>query len=146
LLATAGSLCGLPFATEEWHAYVYGVGLGIASGAVALLFFAAWSKMYGKRDLGRIQGIAQMFTVFASALGPWIISMSKRATTSYTFIFLLLAGLVFLMAIAAWFTPVPNFTDAGTRLPPEPDDRAPTSGPQMAETIRSGAPGQYKAM
>src|SRR5262249_42773041 len=48
LLATAASLCGLPFATEEWHAYVYGVGLGIASGAVALLFFAAWGTLYGR--------------------------------------------------------------------------------------------------
>ena len=52
LLATAASLCGLPFATQPWHAYLYGIGLGIASGAVALLFFAAWGKLYGSRRLG----------------------------------------------------------------------------------------------
>lgn len=108
LFATAASLCGLPFASEEWHAYAYGVGLGIASGAVALLFFATWGKLYGKRDLGRIQGVAQMFTVFATASGPLIFSASKQATTSYTFVFHILAAIVLVMAIAAWFTPLPE--------------------------------------
>jgi MFS family permease len=88
LVIAALSLCGLPFATEAWHAYLYGVGLGIASGAVALIFFAAWGTLYGRRALGRIQGVAQMLTVFASAAGPLVISLSKRATTSYTAIFL----------------------------------------------------------
>ncbi len=79
LLTTAGSLYGLPLATETWHAYAYGIGLGIASGAVALLFFAAWGRLYGRRELGRIQGVAQMLTVFASASGPYLFSFSKRA-------------------------------------------------------------------
>jgi MFS transporter len=109
LFVTATSLSGLPFATEDWHAYLYGVGLGIASGAVALLFFATWGKLYGNRDLGRIQGVAQMLTVFASASGPLIFSASKRATTSYTIVFHILAAIIFLMAIAAWFTPLPGF-------------------------------------
>ncbi len=108
LFATTLSLLGLTRATEVWHAYAYGVGLGIASGAVALLFFATWGKLYGNRELGRIQGVAQMMTVFASAAGPVIFSTSKRATTSYSFIFILLAGFVFMMAIAAMFTPLPN--------------------------------------
>lgn len=108
LLATSLSLVGLTLATEVWHAYAYGVGLGIASGAVALLFFAAWGRLYGNRELGRIQGIAQMLTVFASAVGPMIFSASKRATTSYTAIFVWLAGLMFAMAIIAMFTRLPQ--------------------------------------
>jgi len=109
LFATAASLGGLPFATQEWHAYLYGVGLGIASGAVALLFFAAWGTLYGRRELGRIQGVAQMFTVFASACGPLVFAYGKREWTSYTMVFHILAALVFVMAIVAWFTPLPNF-------------------------------------
>lgn len=108
LLATSLSLVGLTQATQGWHAYVYGIGLGIASGAVALLFFATWRTLYGNRELGRIQGAAQMLTVFASAAGPIIFSASKRATTSYTFIFLLMSGCVFAMALAAMFTPLPT--------------------------------------
>ena len=108
LLLTAFSLVGLPLATQPWHAYAYGVGIGIASGAVALLFFATWAKLYGQRELGRIQGVAQMLTVFASASGPLIFSYSKQATTTYTWIFQLLAGLVLFMAVTAWFTPLPQ--------------------------------------
>ncbi len=108
LFVTSLSLVGLTQATQVWHAYAYGVGLGIASGAVALLYFATWGKIYGNRELGRIQGVAQMLTVYASAAGPVIFSASKRATTSYTFIFILLASFVFAMAIAAMFTPLPK--------------------------------------
>jgi MFS family permease len=108
LLVTAGCLGGLPLATQTWHAYAYGVGLGIASGAVALLFFATWGKLYGRRELGRIQGMAQMLTVFASASGPFLVSYGKRATASYTFIFQLLATVVLVLACAAWFTPLPR--------------------------------------
>ena len=108
LLTTAASLWGLTLATQPWHAYLYGVGLGIASGAVALLFFATWGKLYGSRELGRIQGVAQMLTVFASAAGPFVFSYSKRATSSYSFTFDALAVLVFLLAVAAWLTPLPR--------------------------------------
>jgi len=108
LFFTAISLVSLPLATKTWHAYAYGVGFGIASGAVALLFFATWGKLYGQRELGRIQGVAQMLTVFASASGPLIFSYSKQLTTSYTLIFVLLSGLVMAMAIIAWFTPLPQ--------------------------------------
>lgn len=108
LLATAASLWGLTLATRPWHAYLYGVGLGIASGAVALLFFATWGKLYGSRELGRIQGVAQMLTVFASAAGPLVFSYSKRATSSYSLTFDVLAVLVFVMAVAAWLTPLPR--------------------------------------
>ena len=52
LLATAASLWGLPLATEPWHAYLYGIGLGIASGAVALLFFATWGKLTERVNWG----------------------------------------------------------------------------------------------
>ena len=63
LFVTSLSLVGLTHATQVWHAYVYDVGLGIASGGVTLLFFAAWGKLYGNRELGRIQGVAQMLTL-----------------------------------------------------------------------------------
>ena len=108
LLATAGSLAGLPFATQTWHVYVYGVGLGIASGAVALLFFAAWGQFYGHRDLSRIQSVAQMLTVFASAAGPLVQSAGKRYSGSYGNVFLALAAGVLVLALVAWFTPPPR--------------------------------------
>jgi MFS family permease len=111
LLITALSLLGLPLATRTWHAYAYGFGLGIASGAVALLFFATWGRLYGQRELGRIQGFAQMLTVFSSAAGPLLLSQGKRLTDSYTSVFQLMAVAVLAMGIAAWFTPLPRFSN-----------------------------------
>lgn len=55
LLITAAALVCLPFATKAWHVYAYSVLMGIGGGAVALLFFAAWGKLYGHRELGKIQ-------------------------------------------------------------------------------------------
>jgi MFS family permease len=108
LLASAAAMFGLPYATEKWHAYMYGLFLGISSGAVGLIFFAAWGKLYGRRDLGRIQGVAQMLTVFASASGPFVVAFSKRATGTYTSFFHTMAAVVLTMAIIAWFTPLPR--------------------------------------
>ena len=108
LLVTSLSLVGLPFSSQVWHAYAYGGGLGIASGAVALLFFTTWGTLFGDRDLGRIQGAAQMLTVFASAAGPVLFSVGKRATTSYTAVFISMAVCMFAMSIAAILTPLPN--------------------------------------
>ena len=118
LVATALSLCGLPQATQAWHAYAYGAGLGVASGAVTLLFFATWGKLYGHGELGRIQGVAQMLTVLGSASGPLVVSYGKRETSSYTNVFYIMAALVLCMAVVAWFTPLPNFANhSQERLP-----------------------------
>lgn len=117
LLISAAALGGLPFASQVWQAYLYGVGLGIASGAVALIFFAAWGSLYGRRELGRIQGAAQMLTVFASASGPLVFSFGKRATTSYALVFHVFALVVLFMAIIAWFTPIPGFRDQAEEQP-----------------------------
>ncbi len=108
LLLSSISLAGLPFATQAWHAYAYGTMLGIASGAVALLFFAAWGKIYGRGELGQIQGVAQMMTVFASAAGPLVFSLSKRMTHSYTTIFFVFAGTLAAMSVIAFLTPTPS--------------------------------------
>lgn len=111
LLLSAASLAGLPYATQTWHAYAYGVLLGVASGAVALLFFTVWGKLYGRGELGQIQGVAQMMTVFASAAGPLVFSLSKRITSSYTAIFFTFAGTLIVLAMFAFITPLPRVLD-----------------------------------
>jgi len=109
LVVTAMSLAGLPRATEIWHVYLYGAAMGIASGAVALLFFATWGKLYGRRELGRIQGVAQMLTVLASAGGPLVFSLGKRSGGSYAAVFTTLSAIVAVLAVVVWFVPLPKF-------------------------------------
>ncbi len=79
-------------------------------GAVALLFFATWRRLYGLKELGRIQGVAQMLTVFASASGPLLFSYTKKLTLSYDFVFQIMGMVAFAMAVVAWFTPLPIAT------------------------------------
>jgi MFS family permease len=115
LLVTSGALAGLPYATDEWHVYLYGVAMGVASGAVALLFFTTWGQLFGRRELGRIQGVAQMLTVLASAAGPLVFALGKRWAATYGSVFLLLSAVVLVLAVTVWFVPLPRFATLRVR-------------------------------
>ena len=86
----------------------YATVMGLAGGFVTVLFFAFWSRVYGRRELGRIQGSAQAMTVFASAVGPLLLAFSKDATGSYAACFYGIAILVGMLACASWIVPVPD--------------------------------------
>src|SRR5262249_54109304 len=49
--------------------YCTGALFAFSGGMITVIFFAVWGRFYGLRELGRIQGAAQMTTVFASAVG-----------------------------------------------------------------------------
>ena len=82
--------------------------MGIAGGVVTVVFFSVWGQVFGRAHLGRIQGWAQMMTVFASAVGPLLLAETLRSTGSYNFIFNLLAVLTVLLGLAAWFVALPT--------------------------------------
>jgi MFS family permease len=102
------SLAALPSISAVWHAIVLAVIMGVAGGFVMVLFFSFWGHVYGRRHLGMIQGAAQTLTVIASAVGPLILAECVDRTRSYAFAFYLLAGVVAVLAIASWVTPVPS--------------------------------------
>jgi MFS family permease len=108
MVILAGSLAAFPFVEELWHVYLYAVAMGVAGGMVTVLFFAIWGPAYGPLHLGKIQGAAQMLTVLASALGPWLLAQSKEHSGSYVLMFQVAAGVAAMFAISAWLTRVPN--------------------------------------
>jgi hypothetical protein len=63
--------------------------------------------MFGRTHLGRIQGSAQMMTVFASAVGPLLLAETLRQTGSYDLMFNGLAMVVLFLGIASWYCPAP---------------------------------------
>ena len=67
---TAG-LLALPHVTTVAMAMAWATLMGLGGGLVMVLFFSAWPRLYGRRELGRIQGVAQALTVLASAVGPF---------------------------------------------------------------------------
>jgi MFS family permease len=97
-----------PFIQTSAQVYAYTIIFSIAGGGLTVLFFIAWADIFGKRDLGRIQGLAQMITVIASAMGPIFFAYSKEWTNSYTPAFYISGGLTILFAVAACLIRMPS--------------------------------------
>jgi MFS family permease len=121
MLVLAASLACFPFITEFWQICIYTVTYGIAGGMITVLFFAVWGKAFPGPDLGRIQAIAQMLTVLASAAGPLVVEYSKASTGSYLQAFLMAAIVSAALGIAAWFTPLPQARAAEVFVSPALD-------------------------
>lgn len=100
----------LPFARSMGLVMISAVVMGIAGGFVMVLFFSVWAYAFGKTHLGKIQGIAQLLTVVASAVGPLALAQVYERTGSYASIFFLLAGIVALFALLCAATPVKAIT------------------------------------
>jgi MFS family permease len=108
------ALLGLPLARTYAHVLFYGVTMGVAGGVVTVVFFSVWGKVYGRTHLGRIQGCAQMMTVFASAVGPLLLAETLRRTGSYDLIFYALAAVVAVLGFGCWSIRLPSRANAGS--------------------------------
>jgi len=107
LLLMAGALVALPHVTATAHVMGQAVAMGVAGGFVMVVFFSFWGKAYGRTHLGRIQGVAQALTVFASAVGPLVLAWWAETTGSYAGAFYSLAVTLGLFAVAAMIVRVP---------------------------------------
>jgi MFS family permease len=107
LVLTAGLLV-LPHVGTMTMAMAWAAMMGLGGGLVMVLFFSVWPRVYGRRQLGRIQGVAQAMTVLASAVGPLLLAACVEMTGSYAAMFYILAAAVGFCAFAA----------AVVRLPP----------------------------
>ncbi|MEN9636249.1 MAG: hypothetical protein RL077_4653 [Verrucomicrobiota bacterium] len=105
LLALA--LVGFPSLRTLYQVDAVAAIMGLAGGFVIVIFFSFWAKTFGPAHLGRIVGTAQMLTVLASALGPLALAQCHVRTGSYATVFYLLAGVVTLLALAAWRVSLP---------------------------------------
>jgi len=108
MILLAGSLLSLPHVRTEAHVAAYAIVMGLAGGFVIVIFFAFWSRAYGRAHLGKIQGAAQALTVIASAIGPLLLAECVTRTGSYAAMFYLLALVVLLLAVSAWFVKIPQ--------------------------------------
>lgn len=103
----ASGVGALPFVSAMSHVMAWSVAMGLGGGLMMVLFFSVWPRVYGRRDLGVIQGCAQALTVLASALGPLLLAWCVDWTGSYRSIFFLLAALIGLVAAASVFVRLP---------------------------------------
>ncbi len=108
LLVLAIALAAFPQITTLGGVRLYGVAMGLTGGIVTVVHFAVWGHVFGRTQLGRIQGATQLISVFASAAGPLLMAEGRQASGSYAMMFHVLAGTVGLLAIAAWLVPLPR--------------------------------------
>jgi len=108
MILLAGSLIALPHVSTEGHVAIYACVMGLSGGFVIVIFFAFWSRAYGRAHLGKIQGAAQALTVIASAVGPLLLAESVTRTGSYAAMFYLLTVIVLLLALSACLVKVPT--------------------------------------
>jgi MFS family permease len=113
----SASLVALPHVSTQFHVLLYAIVMGLAGGFVIVLFFSFWSRAYGRKHLGKIQGFAQALTVLGSAIGPYILAECLARTGSYATVFYFLAALIFILCISAWFVSTPSATTFSLKIP-----------------------------
>jgi len=107
LVILAGSLVALTALRTYWQVVCWTIVNGAVGGVITVVFFTVWSALYGRRHLGKIQGTAQMLTVFASATGPLLFAEVKERTGSYLAVLMGLALAAAVIGVLAWFVPLP---------------------------------------
>jgi MFS family permease len=115
----AAALLALPHVRTYAHVVAYAVAMGVSGGIVTVAFFSVWGQVFGRSHLGRIQGAAQMMTVFASAIGPLLLARTLEDTGSYNMMFNGLAVIVVALGIFSWSVPLPLRRPAEARANPD---------------------------
>jgi MFS family permease len=110
----AAGLLALPHLRSLGAVYAQAVLMGVAGGFVTVIFFAFWSREYGRRHLGQIQGAAQALTVVGSALGPLALAQCHAVFGSHAPVFRVLAVAVAVMAVLAARMPAARPRIAGS--------------------------------
>jgi MFS family permease len=105
----------LPHVSSVALVMVWATAMGLGGGLVMVLFFSVWPRVFGRRHLGRVQGLAQAMTVLASAIGPLLLAWCVDRTGSYAAMFRILAAVIGATAVASWMARLP---------PPFPTDVA----------------------
>ncbi|MBA3887057.1 MAG: MFS transporter [Acidobacteria bacterium] len=117
LFVLAGGVVALPFLGTLGHVWLWASAMGLGGGLVMVLFFSVWGRVFGRRHLGRIQGVAQALTVAASAVGPLLLAWSLERTGSYAAMFEILGGVITLVAVAALLVTLPAAAPVFTGVP-----------------------------
>ena len=118
LVVLGVSLASLPHVTQHWQLTAYAIGMGASGGVVTVVFFTVWGRLYGQAHLGRIQGVAQMLTVLASAIGPQLMAEWHAKTGSYIGLLYWLGAAVIVLCFAVLITPLPQ-----SRVAPNENNR-----------------------
>ncbi|MES2598413.1 MAG: MFS transporter [Verrucomicrobiota bacterium] len=91
---------------------------GFSGGVITVAFFSIWGDTFGKRHLGRIMGLVQTTSVFASAMGPLLLERGRAAYGGYAPAMMAAAPIVLIIALLhLWPAPRRSSETAASSLP-----------------------------
>ncbi len=99
LFVQAAALASYKFIHTSAGMWTLAALMGLSGGIITVAFFAIWGDSFGKRHLGRIQGVAQMCTVLASALGPLVLERGAGFLHSYANTLMIAAPICVLLGL-----------------------------------------------
>jgi MFS family permease len=97
----------VPFVSSFVELLAVSILIGVAAGMIMVVFFSVWAEAFGRAQLGRVQGAAQLLTVIASAAGPSLFAAWHARNGSYTPLLVGIALVVALVSVLALKTPSP---------------------------------------
>jgi MFS family permease len=108
MILLAGALVVFPSIRSAEAVLVYAGVLGVAGGIITVVYFAIYGHAFGRAHLGTIQATVQVVSVFASALGPVLLTSCKSFTGSYAPLFYAAAPVAVGLGLLAWLAPLPR--------------------------------------
>jgi len=99
LFVQAAALASYKFIHTSAGMWTLAALMGLSGGIITVAFFAIWGDAFGKRHLGRIQGMAQMCTVLASALGPLLLERGAGFLHGYANTLMIAAPICVLLGL-----------------------------------------------
>lgn len=108
MLILAGALGYFPWMKSGTDLQVYAIAVGISGGIVTVVFFAIWGQLYGRSELGRIQGAAQVVATLSSAAGPLILANSHVGLGAYSPAMIGLGMAAAVLAVVSILVPLPS--------------------------------------
>jgi MFS family permease len=112
----AVSLVIFPLVNSLLATVVYASLLGASGGVITVIYFTVYGHTYGRTHLGGLQAVVQVFSVLASAVGPWLLASVREGNSGNTApFFYSFAVIATAIAVAAWFVRPPSrlATDPG---------------------------------
>jgi len=107
LLALTFALALFPSIRSTMQLRLYGAVMGFVGGIVTVVHFSVWGQFFGRAEIGRIQGVAQVLTVLASAIGPTCVAWFADQRHSHLPAYYGFALLTLFASILSFLMPLP---------------------------------------
>jgi MFS family permease len=117
MVLLAGAMVLFPHVKTDTDAVLFGAALGVSGGIITVVWFSVYGRAYGRLHLGSIQAMGQLLSVFASALGPVLLTRSFDWLGSFNPYFYASGAAAVALAVAVWLVRLPSAAERSAAVP-----------------------------